>query len=163
MAGTGTTPTLPMPICKNQLGKALAMGKPSQIMPDRPYMTFSVASVMMNAGIWNLCSRNECRPPISTATTIEMRMPSRHAAVTLQPVAVGRSRQKRATMTPASATCEPMDRSIWPEMMTMVMPKAMTPFSAWLRRMFMMLLTVRKLELTKLMITTRTIRRISMI
>ena len=37
-------------------------------------------------------------------------------------------------ITPLSATVEPMERSICPAMMTMVMPNAMTPFMDMLRK-----------------------------
>ena len=56
-----------------------------------------------------------------------------------------RSRQQRATITPARATVEPMDRSIKPAIMTMVMPRAITPFMELLRRMFIQLSQVMNL------------------
>ena len=62
-------------------------------------------------------------------------MPIRQAVVRSTPRGV-RSRQKSATITPDRATVEPIDRSINPPIMTMVMPSAMTPFRELLRKMF---------------------------
>ena len=76
----------------------------------------------------NLPTEKPMQKPTPTATAMPI------TAARSPPIASVSAPQIQATMQPASAAPAPTDRSISPEMITAVMPKAMMPRSAPVRR-----------------------------
>ena len=126
----------------NHSGNGLT-GKPLVMIMEKPDKAVMEARVMMKVGTLNLFlispARTPKEKPVARVVTPAMVI----AAGRLKPAAAS-FLVSTAVSDPAKATAEPTLRSISPEMITMVMPKAMMPCMEVFRRTFSTLFMVAK-------------------
>src|SRR4051812_45272128 len=122
--GKGMPATLPAPKKSNQPGKVVS-GKPPVRRLAKPLSAANSASVVMNDGTLNHWRILPVKTPQPAPTISAVRLPT--ATAPPAPRLSVYSPQTQPRMQPANATPEPTDRSISPQMITAVMPKAMMP------------------------------------
>jgi hypothetical protein len=146
ITGKGMGPMKPLPINLNQLGNPI-IGNPPDVKNATPRSIDIIARVTIKDGTPNLV--------IIVATPVPIKNPAARVIAIAMETAITLSTPDAiivvniiAFITLENPTVDPTDKSISPEMITIVIPIAIIPLNEALRRILKKLLPVKKFGAT---------------